>query len=117
MSVPVLALGLCLLALGQEPVPGPPTTQASDEAPSPPLPGFPPLRETVVVTSNRSRTSLIDSPAAVSVISSEAIAVAPDRSFGELLRAVPGVNAARGSIRDYEITSRQATSTLANSQP
>jgi outer membrane receptor protein involved in Fe transport len=116
VSVPVLALGLCLLALGQEPAPGPPPSQAPEEAQAPPLPGFPPLRDTVVVTSNRSRTSLIDSPAAVSVISSEVIAVAPDRSFGELLRAVPGVNAVRGSIRDYEITSRQATSTLANSQ-
>jgi iron complex outermembrane receptor protein len=52
----------------------------------------------------------------VSVISSEVIEAAPDRSFGELLRGVPGVNAVRGSIRDYEITSRQATSTLANSQ-
>jgi iron complex outermembrane receptor protein len=114
----VLALGLCLLSsslLGQEP---PGRERAEPEpVPASPPPGVQTLRETMVVTPSRGRqTSVIDSPAAVSVISSEAIAVAPDRSFGELLRAVPGMNAVKGSARDYNVTARQATSTLSNSQ-
>jgi outer membrane receptor protein involved in Fe transport len=76
-----------------------------------------PLSVVVVVTPNRgSGTTIIDAPAAVSVLSREAIALAPDRSLAELLRAVPGVNVVMGSIRDHEVTSRQATSTLPNSQ-
>jgi outer membrane receptor protein involved in Fe transport len=85
-------------------------------APSPP-PGVHTLRETLVVTPSRGRrTSVIDSPAAVSVISSDVIGVAPDRSFGELLRTVPGMNAVKSSVRDYNVTARQGTSTLSNSQ-
>jgi len=82
--------------------------------PSPPVQG---LRHTIVVTPSRGRgTSIIDSPAAVSVISADAIEVAPDRSFGELLRAVPGMNSIRTSIRDYNVNARQSTNTLSNSQ-
>lgn len=118
MTTGVLALGLCLLSsnlLAQEP---PGRERAEPEpVPASPPPGPQTLRETMVVTPSRGReTSVIDSPAAVSVISSEAIAVAPDRSFGELLRAVPGMNAVKGSARDYNVTARQATSTLSNSQ-
>lgn len=61
-------------------------------------------------------TTVVNSPAAVTVIPSEAIVSAPDRSIPERLRAVPGVNAVRMSNRDWNVTSRQATSTLANSQ-
>src|SRR6185503_14749182 len=107
MDARVLGLGLCLLSssvTAQEPV----------ATPSPPVQG---LRHTIVVTPSRGRgTSIIDSPAAVSVIPAETIEVAPDRSFGELLRAVPGMNSVRMSARDYNVTARQATSTLSNSQ-
>ncbi len=75
------------------------------------------LHEVVVVTPCRDcQTRLIDSPAAVSVIPAAAIAVAPDRSFGELLRSVPGTHAVRTCAREWNVTSRQATSTLSNSQ-
>ena len=115
MTTGVLALGLCLLA-STAPAEQPPARESTGEEPTPtatPRPsGVQTLRETMVVTPSRGRqTSVIDSPAAVSVISSEAIAVAPDRSFGELLRAVPGMNAVKGSARDYNVTARQATST------
>jgi outer membrane receptor protein involved in Fe transport len=116
MSGRVVALGLCLLSASvaaQEPM----ASGAPPKEQPPVPPGVQALRDTVVVAPNRGRgTSIIDSPAAVSVISSDAIAVAPDRSFGELLRAVPGMNSVRMSIRDYNITARQATSTLSNSQ-
>jgi outer membrane receptor protein involved in Fe transport len=115
-----LALGLCLLS-SSIPAEEPPRTEATSQEPSPaatPAPtGLQTPRETMVVTPSRGRrTSIIDSPAAVSVISSDVIAVAPDRSFGELLRAVPGMNAVRYSVRDYNVTARQGTSTLSNSQ-
>jgi iron complex outermembrane receptor protein len=116
MNARVLALGLFLFSssvAAQEP----PAGDAKRKEPTLSAPLVQALRDTVVVTPNRGRgTSVIDSPAAVSVISSEAIAVAPDRSFGELLRGVPGMNSVRMSIRDYNITARQSTSTLSNSQ-
>ena len=116
MSGRVVALGLCLLSASvaaQEPM----ASGAPPKEQPPVPPAVQTLRDTVVVAPNRGRgTSIIDSPAAVSVISSDAIAVAPDRSFGELLRAVPGMNSVRMSVRDYNITARQSTSTLSNSQ-
>ena len=116
MNARVLGLGLCLLSsslAAQEPLAG----ESKRKEPATPGPAVQALRDTVVVTPNRGRgTSVVDSPAAVSVISSEAIAVAPDRSFGELLRAVPGMNSVRTSIRDYNVTARQNTNTLSNSQ-
>lgn len=120
MTPGVLALGLCLLSSSipaQEPLGSEATGQEPIPASTPPPPGVHALRETMVVTPNRGRrTSVIDSPAAVSVISSDVIALAPDRSFGELLRLVPGMNAVKSSVRDYNITARQGTSTLSNSQ-
>jgi iron complex outermembrane receptor protein len=75
------------------------------------------LHEVVVVTPCRDcQTRVINSPAAVSVVPAAQIETAPDRGFGELLRTVPGVHAVRTSARDYNVTSRQCTSTLSNSQ-
>ena len=117
MSAGAVALGLCLLSsniAAEEP----PAREAAQSEPVP-VATPPPqtLRDTMVVTPSRGRrTSVIDSPAAVTVISSDVIAVAPDRSFGELLRGVPGMNAVRFSVRDYNVTARQGTSTLSNSQ-
>jgi iron complex outermembrane receptor protein len=116
----MLGLWLCLpsaLIAAEEPASSRPGQEPpiAESAPTPsPVPG---PRGTLVVTPNRGRpTPLVDSPAAVTVIAAEDIAAAPDRTLGELLRAVPGVNAVRYSVRDYNVTSRQATTTLANSQ-
>ena len=40
----------------------------------------------------------------------------PAQNYGDLLRAVPGMNVIQMSARDINLTTRQATSTLANSQ-
>src|SRR5439155_16776899 len=40
----------------------------------------------------------------------------PAQNYGDLLRGVPGVNVIQLSARDINITSRQATSTLSNTQ-
>ncbi len=73
-------------------------------------------REEVVVTASRVETARVDAPATVSVVSAETIAASPAQNFGDLLRAVPGVNVVQTSARDVNLTARQATSTLANSQ-
>src|SRR6185503_5609394 len=40
----------------------------------------------------------------------------PAQNYGDLLRSVPGVNVIQTSARDVNLTSRQATATLSNSQ-
>lgn len=98
-----------------------PSPAAAQETPSPKDAEEPrapvALHDVVVVTPCRDcQTRVINSPSAVSVVPAAQIEAAPDRAFPELLRAVPGVHAVRTSARDYNVTSRQATSTLSNSQ-
>ena len=72
--------------------------------------------DTVVVSGSKVEEKVIDSPATISVITSDSIAVNPAQNFGDLLRSVPGVNVIQMSARDVNLTSRQATNTLSNSQ-
>jgi outer membrane receptor for ferrienterochelin and colicins len=74
------------------------------------------LDETVVVSASKLESALIDAPATMSVLPGEAITASPAQNYGDLLRSVPGVNVIQLSARDINITARQATSTLANSQ-
>ncbi len=74
------------------------------------------LGETVVVSASRSETPLIDAPATMSVITSAQLESTPAQNYGDLLRGVPGVNAIQLSARDINLTNREATSTLSNSQ-
>src|SRR5438552_9069032 len=52
----------------------------------------------------------------MSVISGDALAALPAQNYGDVLRSVPGVNVVQLSARDINVTSRQATGTLATSQ-
>jgi iron complex outermembrane receptor protein len=72
--------------------------------------------ETVVVTASKVEQQLINAPAAVSVVTSEVIENSPAQNYGDLLRAVPGLNVAQTSARDINIVTRGASSTLATSQ-
>ncbi|MBI3401587.1 MAG: TonB-dependent receptor [Acidobacteria bacterium] len=72
--------------------------------------------ETVVVSASKVESRLIDSPVSMSVVSGDVLASTPALSYGDLLRAVPGVNVIQLSARDVNLTSRQATGTLSNSQ-
>jgi outer membrane receptor protein involved in Fe transport len=74
------------------------------------------LGETVVVSATKLESALIDAPATMSVISTDVLATTPAQNYGDLLRSVPGVNAIQLSARDVNLTNRQATSTLTNSQ-
>jgi outer membrane receptor for ferrienterochelin and colicins len=72
--------------------------------------------EEVVVTASKSESSLVNAPATMSVVSNETIESSPAQNYGDLLRSVPGLNVIQMSARDINLTSRQGTSTLSNSQ-
>ncbi|MCC7123564.1 MAG: TonB-dependent receptor [Acidobacteria bacterium] len=93
----------------------PPATTPAE--PSPQDPDTPPIyTEAVVVTASKVEQQIVNAPATVSVVSSDTIQSSPINNYAELLREVPGVNITQTSARDYNITMRGATSTLATSQ-
>ena len=74
------------------------------------------LNDVVVVTATKAESALLDAPATMSVVTSETLASTPATNYADLLRSVPGMNAIQTSARDFNLTSRQSTSTLSNSQ-
>jgi outer membrane receptor protein involved in Fe transport len=72
--------------------------------------------EVTVVSATRTEERLVDAPATLSVISADDLETTPAQNFGDVLRAVPGMNAVQTSARDINLTARQATSTLATAQ-
>ena len=91
---------------------GQPPAATSEQKPEEPAK----YEETVVVTASRSEEKLVNAPATMSVITAQAIELAPTQNFAELLRSIPGVNVAQVSARDINLTSRGATGTLATGQ-
>ena len=95
---------------GQPPQPPP------QQPPPQPQPDEPPVyEEQVVVTASKVEQQLVNAPATVSVVTSDVIASTPSTNYAELLRGVPGVNLSQTSARDFNITMRGASSTLATS--
>ena len=74
------------------------------------------LNEVVVVSASKVSSPLIDAPATMSIVTADTIAAAPAQNYADLLRGVPGTNVIQLSARDVNLTSREATSTLATSQ-
>ena len=74
------------------------------------------IGETVVVSASRAESALIDAPATMTVISGESFEASAAQNYGDVLRTVPGVNVVQLSARDVNLTSRQATNTLATSE-
>ncbi len=72
--------------------------------------------DTIVVSATKSDAALIDAPATMSVVTSEVLASTAAQNYGDLLRSLPGVNVIQLSARDVNVTNRQGTSTLTNSQ-
>lgn len=82
----------------------------------PPPPEQPPVyEEQVIVTASKVEQQLVNAPATVSVVTADVIASTPATNYAELLRGVPGVNLSQTSARDFNITMRGATGTLATS--
>lgn len=74
------------------------------------------LTDTVVVSATKTGTALVDAPATMSVLTSAQLQASPAQNYGDLLRSVPGLNVIQLSARDVNITSRQATGSLSNTQ-
>ena len=64
----------------------------------------------------RAAVRLVDSPVSTTVVSAAELAAAPGAGVANALRGVPGLNVIQLSARDIQMTTRQATSTVANSQ-
>ena len=64
----------------------------------------------------RTDVRAMDSPVTTAVVRSDSIVAQASANVGDPLRGVPGLNIVQLSARDTQITSRQATSILANSQ-
>ena len=102
---------LARAALAQEPTPVPTPTPIPTPTPAP-KPGDKPeltYGETVVVTASKTAEEIRDAPVAVTVVSSDRIEESAARSYGDLLREVPGLNVAQTSARDVNLTPRLAT--------
>jgi len=86
------------------------------QQPPPTPPEEPPVyEEQVVVTASKVEQQLVNAPATVSVVTADVIASTPATNYAELFRSVPGVNISQTSARDFNITMRSATGTLATS--
>ena len=103
------ALGVASPLVAQEPPQTPPPDNQEQEQPLS-------FEEQVVVTASRTEQRLVNAPAAVTLVPTTTIQNSPATNIGELLRTVPGINVSQGSARDFNITTRGATSTLATSQ-
>jgi len=74
------------------------------------------IGEVVVVSASKVETTLINAPATMTVLPGATLVALPAQNYGDLLRSVPGMNVIQMSARDINLTSRQATGTLATSQ-
>jgi outer membrane receptor protein involved in Fe transport len=107
-------VGLALLwaaaAAAQEPKPSPSPSPQKEEDQT--------VRreEIVVVSATKQETTLVNAPATLSVVTEQQIMTSPAQNYGDLLRSVPGLNVIQLSARDIQMTSRQSTNTLVNSQ-
>jgi outer membrane receptor protein involved in Fe transport len=72
--------------------------------------------EVTVVSASRVEQKIVDAPATMSVITAETMETSPAVHIGDTLRSVPGLNVIQTGARDFNVTARQATSTLATSQ-
>jgi outer membrane receptor protein involved in Fe transport len=94
---------------------------APSAGPAPAVPAQPEEKiriteELTVESASKVETTVINAPATMSVVTSEALATSPAQNYADLLRSVPGMNVIQTSARDMNLTTRQATSTLNNSQ-
>jgi outer membrane receptor protein involved in Fe transport len=93
--------------------------KAADQKPDEPAKQEETIRraeEVTVESASKAETNLIDAPATMSVVTSQTLETSPAQTYADLLRSVPGMNVIQTSARDMNLTTRQATSTLNNSQ-
>ena len=109
-------LAAMFLALAGAPVAFAQTgTQQPQQPPAKPEEEQPVYEEQVVVTATKVEQRLVNAPATMTVVTSDVIESTPATNYAELLRSVPGLNLSQTSARDFNLTMRAATSTLATS--
>ena len=109
-----LALATATAAFAQSSTPTPQQPAPKPEPkPDEPKPIY---EEQLIVSASKVEQQLVNAPATVSLVTSDVIQSTPATNYAELLRGVPGVNISQTSARDFNITMRGATSTLATSQ-
>lgn len=74
------------------------------------------VEEVMVVTASGYEQSLTDAPATMTVMTAETLERIPADDFGDVLRNVPGLNVSQTSAREFNVTARGSTNTLATSQ-
>lgn len=74
------------------------------------------IGEQIVVSASKTESTLLDAPATMTVLPGSMLETLPAQNIGDVLRSVPGMNVVQLSARDINLTSRQATGTLATSQ-
>ncbi|MCY4633163.1 MAG: TonB-dependent receptor [Acidobacteria bacterium] len=72
--------------------------------------------DTVVVTASRTEVRVVDAPVTTSVVPAATLETTASSNVGDVLRSVPGVNVIQLSARDVQVTSRQSTGAVSNSQ-
>ena len=72
--------------------------------------------DTVVVTASRTEVRVVDAPVTTSVVPAATLETTASSNVGDVLRSVPGVNVIQLSARDVQVTSRQSTGAVTNSQ-
>ena len=70
----------------------------------------------MVVTAPRTEVRVVDAPVTTSVVPAATLETTASPNVGDVLRSVPGVNVIPLSARDVQVTSRQSTGTVTNSQ-
>ena len=103
-----------LLAFADNAVAQDPPATAPDEKQSDSRPHY---QEVIKVESaSKVPETLISAPVTMAVVTADDIAASSAQSMGDLLRSVTGENVIQTSARDFNLTSRQATGVLTNSQ-
>ncbi len=96
-------------ATAQPAPPESPGAKKSDEAPR-----F--SSEVKVVSASGIQETMTNAPVTISVVTADVIAASSAQNMCDLFRNVPGTNVTQTSARDFNLTSRQATGVLTNSQ-
>ncbi len=111
----LLLAGPALAQPEREQQPPLPVEEEGEEAPPDPD-ATPHFSETLVVTASRTEVEIINVPAPVAVVDIDAIQNQGSSHFADLVRQTPGANVIQVSNRDFNVTTRGRTGTLATSQ-
>ena len=110
MGQPLVAKLTMLVLMGSTLAPLPATAAPQEEQEGQEEPQPTPFEELVVVIASGTEELLLEAPTATSIIDASEINLSPVKNYPDLLRSVAGANVIRTSARDFNISTRGATS-------